>query len=242
MRGKTVLLLCLFAGLSSATTVITNSPAWDGTDTLSQWGDSDGPDSPTPTYGQTITVPNTDTELTSFTFYLDNANVSPGTGFIAYVQAWNGSTVTGSPVYSSAVTSTDTGGSGFVAFTFSPDVNLTAGAQYLLYFSTLGISFTTPFADDWGATVGDTYAGGAAWYSVECQGGDSATCSVSGLDSAAWYNAGMNGADDLAFSATFQSPASQAPEPSTFWVLAPALAAIVGRLFHNSAASAAGRA
>ena len=54
-----------------ATTTIGNTPPWNGSTITSGFGYGGPPNYFTPTYGQTVTVPATDTKLDSFTFYVD---------------------------------------------------------------------------------------------------------------------------------------------------------------------------
>src|SRR6516162_3370336 len=60
-----------FAPGALASTTIGNNPPWDGHTVLNGFGVSGAPNYVTPTYGQTVTVPATDTSRDSFTFYAD---------------------------------------------------------------------------------------------------------------------------------------------------------------------------
>ena len=79
MRMKRLLLLSVaMTSLSSAATILTNTPAWNGSTTISPWGNS----SHTPTYGETVTVPvNGDNVLSSFSFEIFGAG-TPSLSFI----------------------------------------------------------------------------------------------------------------------------------------------------------------
>ena len=199
--------------LVSASTVLTNTPAWNGINYIERWGD----DGTTPTYGQTITVPsNGDNVLASFTFEMMG---SPSINFDANVQAWNGNATTGSPLFSAV--GTTLGSAGFNAYTFNPSLALTPGAVYVLYFTTIGVSQTNLGALAWGATFTGNYSGGDFWLTVT-DDSNPAAGDVSDLNGSAWADGGF--LFDLAFSATFTAP--EVPEPRTFLLSATALAAI----------------
>lgn len=122
MTWKLISLVLWAAYLCHADTVLSASQ----TDQIKPWGVTD-----TATYGQTITTQTTDTELTSFTFYLGPQD--SGSGPIEYqadVYAWDPITsmATGPALYQSPVSAFTANGS-FDAETFTPDVNLTAGDQ-----------------------------------------------------------------------------------------------------------------
>src|SRR5215472_638806 len=118
-------LLCASAASCCANSVIDTVSAWNGT-TVAYFGLPN-----TATYGQTITAPFSDPLLTSFSFELD----LPATDtFKAYVFAWNGTSATGSPLYTSPVTSTL--GTGFQLFTINTGpVPLAPGGSYVLFVS-----------------------------------------------------------------------------------------------------------
>jgi len=198
-----------------ATTIITNTPPWNGSLT-SGFGVAGPPNFYTPTYGQTVTVPLTDTRLDSFTFYVD---LPTNLLFRGEVYAWDPNTLdpnnpfamgsaTGPALYASDQMHTTTYGSGFtpqpITFNIPGGLPLTAGAQYVLFFTTsvdfaanAGIT-TTSFV---GYTASDTYSGGD-WVYIDDEG-DPNQWTTKGWTHPALFFAGQ---DDLAFQATFSSP------------------------------------
>jgi hypothetical protein len=201
--------------LVSASTVLTNAPAWNGVNGVASWGDSNN----NPTFGQTITVPtNGDNVLTSFTFEIEGGASSMN--FDANIQAWSGTGAAGSLLFSAVGTALPS--ASYSTYTFNPNVALTPGSVYILYFTTVGVSQSNLDSFAWGATFTDTYSGGDFWFNGADQS-DPAAGNASDLNSAQWSNA-RGAVYDLAFSATFT--ASQVPEPGSFVLSATALAAI----------------
>jgi hypothetical protein len=201
-------LLGIPAGKVSAG-VITTVPSWNGTDNAFPFGDPD-----TTTYGQTITAgPGLD-NLTSFSFYLQQFGGSPAPTFQAYVAAWNGTAITGTPLYTSANMTGPTGPN-FVQYTFDTGgLSLTDGQQYALFISIAGANYTTNTEqDDLGAVFTNPYPGGA--YVYDNNSGD-----FSQLFSP-WDQTGsvdtFGEGYDLAFTANF-GPAA-APEPCSLVLL-----------------------
>lgn len=136
----------------------------------------------------------------------------------------------------------------FDKVTISPNVQLAAGQQYVVLFTTLGVA--QPFyygGTSFGVTPVDTYNGGEMVFSsagtlheastsvgtIESERwGDSGTCDQLNLSSlctpSSYLSAfGENVAPDLAFSAEFTSPV---PEPSSFAVLSLGLIALMTKL------------
>jgi hypothetical protein len=202
-----------FAPGALASTTIGNTP-WDGSAIIGGFGY--GQPCCTATYGQTVTVPATDTTLDSFTFYVD---LPVNLIFRGEVYAWDPTTgnpanftsgnATGPALYESGQmhTTSYNGGNGpFEPITFNTGgIPLTAGAQYLLFFTisrdyaanapTAGIpSFVA-------ATATDTYSGGD--FVFLNNGPD-----TSQWTAVPWSNLKVEfgGAWDLAFTASF-SPA-----------------------------------
>lgn len=185
--------------LAGANTILTNSPAWGGDYAVSSWGPG-----ASSTYGETITVPtNGDNVLSAFTFYISGLSIS----FSANVQAWSGLSIAGSPVFS-VLGTTIPAEPLFAAHTFHPNVALTPGAEYILYFTIVGGAQTGTDDAAWGSTATDTYTGGGFRYSN----------AASDLNSATWSTVPLS--PDLAFSATF---VSGVPEPASFVLSAPVL-------------------
>jgi len=203
-----------------ATTTIGNTPPWNGS-LSSNFGVSGAPNNFTPTMGQTVTVPATDTVLHSFTFYADlPANLL----FRGEVYAWNPNTVdpanpyasgsaTGSALYESGQMHTSSYGSGLapqpITFNIRGGLPLTAGAQYVLFFTTsrdYAANAAANITDTGfvGYTATDTYSGGDLVYVDD--GGDPGQWITkvwthpAGLGCPPCFNQ-----DDLAFSATFSS-------------------------------------
>jgi hypothetical protein len=127
-----------FAPGALATTTIDTTPLWSGSDSVSQfgWGQFN-----TATWGQTVTVPATDTKLDSFTFYVQ---LDPSVLFRGEVYAWDNTDqhATGPALYESSPMHTTCNtpstppcnSSGFQPITLNTGgINLTAGAQYVLF-------------------------------------------------------------------------------------------------------------
>jgi hypothetical protein len=105
----------LVATPTTATT-ITNVPAWDGIEYVFSFGSPD-----TTSYGQSFTSPGG--SLTSLTFQLLTGNAG---NFRIDVSGWDGSSVTGAPLWSSA----DIAYTGAGAYSASPNLPTTAGSLY----------------------------------------------------------------------------------------------------------------
>jgi hypothetical protein len=211
-----LLLAAPFCSLMPAETILTNSPPWNGSNAIIYWGTGQYAD---PTFGQVITVPAVDTVLQSFTFYVDSSG-SPALNFEACVQAWDGVSYrpTGQVLFSASGQAA--AANAFVAETFTPNVQLTANTQVVLYFSTLGLANpSTGFGGyGWAYDAGvsgtqDTYPGGQIVGSAFGTG-SSSTTSPNGLSSASWGTSSDTNTDS-AFIAQF-GPSAGVPEPSTF--------------------------
>jgi hypothetical protein len=135
-------LLALSGQASAAITAIGNAPQNGNVSTFGY------PNSGT--YGQVFTAPVTDV-MTSFTFYL---GTGLDAGMVGVLGTWNGTAAWdegfGSPttLYTSAVVPTSAGG----AFTFTPNVQVTAGTRYVAYVTVFGQpgkgATTMPLGDD----------------------------------------------------------------------------------------------
>jgi hypothetical protein len=203
-----------------ATTTITNTPTWDGHSVSSNFGVAGAPNYSTPTMGQTVTVPSTDTVLDSFTFYVD---LPTNLIFRGEVYAWNDNTTdqnnpyakgiaTGQALYASGQMQTPSYNGGNkpqpITFNIPGGLPLTAGMQYVLFFTT-SMDFaanagTSPgFVGYTGAT--DTYSGGDEVYVDDSGDPTQWTMKV-------WTHPALFGCppcfnqDDLAFQASFSSP------------------------------------
>ena len=79
---KKFVLTAILGSIAYAGAVLTNNPAWNGTDTANSFGTGTG----TPTYGETITVPIDGNDvLTNFVFQIESA--PQHIPIVAYVQA-----------------------------------------------------------------------------------------------------------------------------------------------------------
>lgn len=194
----------------AATTTISNAPTGGS---LSTFG---VPDSQT--YGQVFTAPVTGT-LTSFTLYL-NGGVGGLTGAVG---TWNGTATHGfgfgSPttLYQSVVVPSASAG----AYTFTPNVAVTAGSRYVAYLSVFGVTqantaTSMPLGDN-----SNPYIDYMVWNNTSDPNGN-----------ASWnyfFNTG-----DAQFSATFA-----VPEPQS-WAMMIAGFGLVGAAMRRRRLAAAG--
>jgi hypothetical protein len=212
--GVAALSLALVPGALASTT-IGNTPPWTQASGIAS-GFGYGTCC-TATYGQTVTVPPTDTALDSFTFYVDLPTTLT---FRGEVYAWDNTLqhATGNALYESGqmhTTSYHQGFGPYEAITFNTGgIPLTAGAQYVLFFTisrdyaaNAGIT-DTAFV---GVTAADTYSGGN-WVFINnaCTTSTTGDC---GGDTSLWTTMPWSnqvgvpgGADDLAFTASFSPP------------------------------------
>lgn len=183
---------------ATADTVLDTTASWDGSQSIHPWGVGGN----TATYGQSITTP-ADHYLTDFTFYI---NTQDAINYQSYVYAWDGTKTAGPALFSSTVQST-TPAEGFQAYTTNTgSLDLTAGSQYVLFFSTSGLQAGQPSdLSSWGFTGKDSYVGGDLQFA---NNGDD----LSALGTQQWASF-IPG--DLAFKANFASTNALAtPEPS----------------------------
>jgi hypothetical protein len=202
-----------------ADTTIDTTLSWNGSTIISGFGY--GQPCCTATYGQTVTVPATGTWLDSFTFYVQ---LPTNLLFRGEVYAWDPTTgnpadftsgnATGPALYESSAmhTTSYSGGFGpFEAITFNTGgIHLTAGAQYVLFF-TISKDYaanapTAGVAGFVGYIPTDAYSGGD--FVFINNGGD-----ASQWTTVPWTHYAPFGIpiDDLAFKASFSS---SAPAPS----------------------------
>lgn len=202
--------LALAAGTSMAYTVVDTNPSWNGTTFISSFGNPN-----TATYGQTVTVPSGDGFLSSFSFQInDQGTAFP---FQAAVYAWDAanSRAMGTALYLSAPVTT-AGANAYVRFTFTPNVTLTAGQQYVLM-ATTSYNQTPPtgVAARWGALTNDTTYPGGQFVFIN-----------NGTNTAAWTTlTWSNIAEDLAFTAVFGTPIVPALDQWALLLLAAVVAA-----------------
>lgn len=201
--AASLLTAAALAAPAHADTTIGTASVWDGVQSLMPFGSIYGGN--TPTYGQTITVPDGDTHLARFAFELDmpadvpfRASVYPWdatAGRIAGDALWTGSAVT--------TTAYDRSGASYQLVSFETGgLALAPGAQVLLVLTTLQDGGTDGAPGYVGAVLGDTdaYAGGQFVSSSALTFGALLAGSFDSLDGTFVPYA------DTAFSATFSSP------------------------------------
>lgn len=202
-----------FAAASRAdSTHLDTTSSWNGTRTLGPFGYPN-----TSTYGQTVTAPATDTQLTSFSFYM---SLPSALLFRGEVYAWDDTNrdVTGPALYESPPMHTASTGV-LQAVTFQTGgVKLTAGAKYIL-FATISKDYAADVSGGWGTWgfVGtNAYPGGGFFFNND--GGDPsqwATSTWHGTSSDFAFKADFSPADtDLGISGTPADVTTDATGPS----------------------------
>jgi hypothetical protein len=222
-----------FAPSALANTTIGNTPAWtpaagiSGNYGVSQFV-SGSLSYPTPTAGQTVTIPAPDTMLDSFTFYVD---LPSDVTFRGEVYAWTPGTTnpsdpyamgsaTGGQVWQSGPMNTTSFGKCFNmhAVTFNTGgVNLNANTQYVLFITTSADTAANASVTDtgclgvtppsWQGGI-DTYTGGD-WVYQDDQGMPSNWTTLGWTHPALFPGCVPGpcfGGEDLGFTATFSSP------------------------------------
>ncbi|BAY74849.1 hypothetical protein NIES25_12650 [Nostoc linckia NIES-25] len=193
------------AGNAQAQTVIDTTPSWNGTDSITPFGEFN-----TATYGQTFTV-GSDNVLNDFTFFLNDFDGQPDVvDFAAYVAEWDGFKATGPILYQSAPQST-TNAPGFEQFTFNTGgISLTSGKQYVAFLSASNFFDGTSGLAGLGAITGsqDVYSGGDfVFYN---NGSD-----FSLLTQNTWDGGVGNGFGESAFKISLSPATASVPEPTT---------------------------
>jgi hypothetical protein len=196
-------------GLAYADTVIDTTPSWIGTGVYPFGTPA------TETYGQTITVPLTDSVLQSWTFYMEQ---STSIRFQGEVYAWNGFMATGPDLFESAVMTT-TDPNIFQPITFDTGgLALTPGDTYVLFASS-SKDAQSGGGGEWGYVPGGGGYTGGSFFALD-----------NGTSTAKWTSDFWSGAPGisgtLAFQADFDSPAA-VPEPSSRILLGTVLCAVV---------------
>lgn len=192
-------LLIAFPSAVSAQTIDTTT-SWDGSSSISAWNTD-----VTETIGQTITPTSSQTKLSSFTFELSQIGGSTPMQYQAFVYQWNGAdkTTTGSALYASAVLTAPTG----LAYTpvkiSTGSLALTAGLQYIMFFTTTSVSQVSNGQYQFGKAPANAYLLGGIFYS--------GSSDFSSLGNTQWADFGPS----LAFIATF-GLASVSPPPPLF--------------------------
>ena len=198
--------VCL-VGSQARAQVISTVPTWiagGSSSTVAPWGSSN---SDTPTYGQSFTATASNSVLQSGLFEIRVSSGNP-IPYSAYVYAWSGTATTGSAL--ATVTGLTASGSSFAPYTANfGGVSLTPGNQYVVLYSTIGLSASTGVGV-WGGNLPDTtYTGGTFVYNP-------VATTLAGLSNpSGWNPAGNLG--DSAFTFTFGGSAA-VPEPS-IWAL-----------------------
>lgn len=175
----------------------------------------------TPTYGQTITAPTGESLLTSFTLTF---TFGPGgQAYRAYVYAWNGSTITGSALFTSDLLTAPMAPDADVPVTISTgSVAVTAGSQYALLFSTLGEASSSSGYEFRTNSDDSSYTGGT--FITNDRGAGNPNTTVASLTAGGWDSQNR----DLAFTATFINAAAAAPEPGSIALLLTAGVPVAG--------------
>src|SRR5262249_20410656 len=137
----------------------------------------------------------------------------PPPTFQAFVAAWNGTNITGAPLYTSGNMTGPTGAA-FVQYTFDTGgISLTDGQQYALFISIAGANYTgNGEQDDVGAIFTNPDAAGS--FIFDNNSGDFSALFTPWTEPG---NIGSFGSYDLAFTANFAAVA--APEPSSLVLL-----------------------
>jgi hypothetical protein len=177
------------------TTTIDTTAAWDGAQSVFPFGSPD-----TATAGQVVTVPQTDTVLDRFTFYMSTFGDPAELTFRGEVYAWDGTKATGPNLWESSPRTLSVPDS-FTPVTFNTGgVRLVAGKRYVLF-----VSLSKDYEQNapgnqaalgWVST--NVYNGGGFVYFNDS--GDESLWTTS-----PWQRFSVD-LDDLAFKATFSSP------------------------------------
>jgi hypothetical protein len=167
-----------------------------------------------PTFGQTFTATSPNNVLNSIQFELYNASGTP-VNYRADVYAWNGTGITGPALFDSGDRSLG-GAAGFQDVSVSTGgVSLTAGQQYVAFFTTLLSTNSDSNSVSWGIANDSAYAGGTFAFS--------GAGTFAGLSSPWETGFGY----DTAFSFNFSPAVVSAPEPTTLVMGGAALACIL---------------
>lgn len=218
-------MVILLASVKTQATTIDTSSSWIG------GGVSGFGEGATGIFGQTFTVPESDTILDSFTFWLADFVISPYSpdyvDFSAYVMAWEHNDdymrmhAVGDVLWQSdqqSTTNNNGQGSGWEEFTFQTDgIKLDSGEKYIIFLSSLEFNDGEPGYAKMGAVPNALDQD----YFVAKQGGAFTTTG--------WTR--FQDEDDAAVIISFSAPApapAPVPEPSTMLLFGTGLAGLVG--------------
>jgi outer membrane autotransporter protein len=154
------------AGLAALAAALAASPAAaQNIDTtgsavgdIQPWGVPD-----TATYGQTIVPTSGQTDLKSFTFFVQQLS-GGSVQFKAYVYQWTGTNITGPALFASAEMASPTG-AGLLPVTINTgNVHLTPGLTYALFLTTSGVTNLTSGLYRWRLATQSAYPAGTYIY------------------------------------------------------------------------------
>ncbi len=203
------------AGRANAVLVIDTASSWDGNRTVGPFGELNSA-----TYGQTFLVTDPETVLDDFTYFIDDrptVDAPDVVTFSAYVAAWDGLRATGPMLFTSDPMSTSNI-DGFEQFTVDTGgVALTAGQQYVAFFSVSNHFNDVLGQSIWGLTTNSYADGNFVFMNNADDFGE--------LTTRDWN---PKNSYDLAFTMSFSEPI---PEPATvvIWSLLATMAVAAGR-------------